>query len=41
LLAGPPALAFAFAWFAGHTLPLLAVALAGAVGTLLLGRVRR
>ncbi len=28
LLAGPPALAFAFAWFAGHTLPLLAVALA-------------
>ncbi len=41
LLAGPPALAFAFAWFAGHTLPLLAVALAGAVGTLLLARVRR
>lgn len=39
LLAAPPLVVFAIAALAGHALPVLAIALAGAAGTLLLARV--
>jgi hypothetical protein len=39
LLAAPPLVAIAVAAAASHALPVLAVALAGAAGTLLLARV--
>jgi MFS family permease len=41
LLAAPPTLAFGITAFAGHTIPLMAIAVAGCIGTVLLAAARR